>query len=62
MMLLQKGQAERLRALAARTDQTIEDCLAEAIEEYITTREDFAAAMADLDDAEQRVLLRVANE
>lgn len=61
-LTLGTGLAERLRALAARTGHDIEDCLMEAVAEYVTAREDFAAALAHLEDAEDRVFLRVVGE
>lgn len=59
---LNGGLAKRLRALAERSGHDINDCLVEAITEYVMAREDFAAAMAHLEEAEERVFLRVVGE
>lgn len=61
-LTLGAGLADRLRALAQQTGHDIHDCLMEAVAEYVSTREDFAAALAQLDEGEERVLLRVVGE
>ncbi|WP_404382638.1 hypothetical protein [Caenispirillum salinarum] len=61
-LTLGSGLAERLRALAARSGHHVEDCLVEAVGEYVATREDFLAAMSHLEEAEERVFLRVVGE
>lgn len=53
----------RLSDLAREAGQSVDDCLREAVAEYVASREDFALSLARLDDSrEERVFLRVVGE
>lgn len=55
--------ADRLAALARDDGRSIESCLQEAVTDYVTSREDFAEAVAALDEPQpERPFLRVVGE
>lgn len=59
---LDRDLADRLEALAREDGRSLQDCLREAVVEFVAAREDFAQDMARLDNAEERVFLRVVGE
>ena len=53
---------ERLEALAAQLDRSVEDCLQTAVSEFMDTWEDYLRNLAELDDGEERPILRAVND
>lgn len=50
---------DRLEAVAGEAGRTLDDCLLEAVREYVEGREDFARSVAALEEGEDRGFLRV---
>lgn len=51
--------ADRLESIARDYGHSLDDCLIEALKEYVDSREDFARSVAALEEPEERVFLRV---
>lgn len=53
---------QRIEALAAATDKTLDECLTLAIHEFVETWETHLADVHQIDDNEARAVLKAANE
>lgn len=53
---------QRLEALAARLDRSVDDCLQLAVAEFMDNWEDYLRTLAEIDNGEERPVLRAVND
>jgi len=62
VLSLSPEDRERLEALAVRLERSVEDCLHQAMAEFLDNWEDYLRTVAALDTEEERPVLKAVND
>jgi len=62
VLCLSPEDRERLELLAERLGRSVEDCLHQAMSEFMDNWEDYLRTVAALDTDEERVVLKAVND